>query len=315
MKYRELLKEGERTLLAAGVEESGLDAWYLFSDCFAMDKSTYLLYMETELTQEKEKAARKFWKLVNQRKQRIPLQQLLQNQEFMGLPFFVNEHVLIPRQDTEVLVETVLSGEKEFVKKVKEDGTPAGRSWRILDLCTGSGCIGLSLAAYFRKEKNVEEKNRKIMAEGPEELEIVLSDISMEALKVAEENIRRLDLADACRLVRSDLFEALEKEQFDCIVSNPPYISKEELGSLSPEVKDHEPGIALDGGPDGLAFYRRISKEAAKHLLPDGRLYLEIGWDQGESVQKFLRSEGFFHIDVIKDLAGRDRVVKAVRPE
>ncbi|MCI8505009.1 MAG: peptide chain release factor N(5)-glutamine methyltransferase [Lachnospiraceae bacterium] len=306
MRYRELLLEGEKALQAAKVPEYELDAWYLFSHCFSMDRGAYFLYMETEIPGERLEAAEEFRRLARQRAERIPLQQILGSQEFMGLSFFVNEQVLIPRQDTETLVETVLAGEKRAV-------LAAVRPYRLLDLCTGSGCIGLSLAVYLRKNKAASGLRMGGRKEGGGP-EILLSDISREALQVAEENIRRFDLKDSCRTVQSDLFTEFSGEQFDCIVSNPPYIPSGVIGTLLPEVKDHEPKIALDGSGDGLAFYRRISREAAEHLFPGGHLYLEIGWDQGETVPKLLGEAGFFQIEVRKDLAGCDRVVKAEWP-
>ncbi len=294
MTYRELLREGEHMLLAAEVPEGELDAWYLFSHCFAMDKGTYFLYMETELPEDMAEAAERFAELIRQRAERVPLQQLLGCQEFMGLSFFINEHVLIPRQDTETLVETALAGERAWAERSWEKE----HSYRLLDLCTGSGCVGLSLAVYLQREK----------------AEILLSDVSTEALGVAEENIRRLGMGKVCRIVESDVLDAFPGERFDCIVSNPPYIPSGELEGLMPEVRDHEPRLALDGSPDGLAFYRRIAKEAANYLVPGGRIYLEIGWDQGETVPELLRQAGFLHIEVLKDLAGCDRVVKAAGP-
>lgn len=300
MRYRELLKEGEKALLASGVPEGELDAWYLFSHCFSMDKGTYFRYMETEIPEDAKEAVKEFGRLAGQRAKRIPLQQLLESQEFMGLPFFVNRHVLIPRQDTETLAETVLEGERG-----------AARPYRLLDLCTGSGCIGISLAICMRQKRPAGDR-----AEARKDgIEVVLSDISPEALGVAAENVRRFGLAEDCRLVESDLFKALSGERFDCIVSNPPYIPSGELERLMPEVKEYEPRLALDGSGDGLAFYRRIREEAANHLFPGGRIYLEIGWDQGETVPRLFREAGFLHIEVLKDLAGNDRVVRAVSPE
>ena len=287
--YAALLKEGEGRLLDAGIEEGRLDAWYLFSDCFSMDKGAYFLRMNEEASCGG--AVSRFESLIEGRCRRIPLQQLLGNQEFMGLSFAVNEHVLIPRQDTETLVETVL----EDLRR-EQDGKFADNKdrFRILDLCTGSGCIGISLAKYLDRMP----------------FQIILSDISGEALRTAKENIRRLGVKQTCRTVQSDLFEAFAGEAFDCIVSNPPYIPTKDIEELSPEVRDHEPRLALDGSGDGLAVYRRIAACAGEHLLPGGRIYLEIGWDQGSSVPELFRAAGFTDIEVIRDLTGKDRVVK-----
>ncbi len=306
MTYEKVLAEGERLLLAGGVEEGRLDAWYLFSHCFSMDRGAYLVKAGNRLLQEDRKAEATFWRLIEKRRQRIPLQQLLGSQEFMGFEFFVNEHVLVPRQDTETLVETVLSGEKMRVMEK--------HPYKVLDLCTGSGCIGLSLALCFQERPAVKQDAGGGKGCRLPDMEIVLSDISEEALQVAEENIGRLQCKTVCRAVQSDLFEAFEGTRFDCIVSNPPYIPSGEIEGLSPEVKDHEPRLALDGSPDGLEFYRRIGAEASEYLVAGGRLYLEIGWDQGAAVPEILYTAGFTGIEVLQDLAGKNRVVKAVLP-
>ena len=282
-----LLAAGEAVLSEHGVEESRLDAWYLFSEAFSMDRAAYFLHMQEPAPADK---AEHFWNLIRRRGERIPLQQLLGVQEFMGLEFFVNESVLIPRQDTETLVEQAIGDIRAEEKK----------QLCILDLCTGSGCIGISLACLLDKKDAVSE--------------VVLSDISPEALSVTEENIRRLGCRERCRAAESDLFSAFDGELFDIIVSNPPYIPSDVIEELAPEVRDHEPRLALDGEADGLSFYRRIGKEAPRCLLPGGSLYLEIGCGQGADVSRILKENGFEKIEVIKDLTGKDRVVKAVFP-
>ena len=287
MTYMEILRWGEEALSACGIAESRIDAWYLFSHCFGMEKGSYLLRMKETADSAGTEAYRE---LVRKRGERIPLQHLLGCQEFMGLEFLVNGHVLIPRQDTETLVEAVLQETEAMTGPV-----------RILDLCTGSGCIGISLAWYLKRA----------CSRAPE---VTLSDISPEALEVAAENVRRLDCGDVCRIVCSDLFREFEGQQFDRIVSNPPYIPSGEIGSLEPEVRVHEPRLALDGSGDGLACYRRIGREASEFLVPGGVLWLEIGWDQGPAVTEILAKEGFAEIEVRKDLAGKDRVVRAVYP-
>lgn len=207
------------------------------------------------------------------RGQRIPLQHITGEQEFMGLVFFVNEHVLIPRQDTEVLVE-------EALRHIK-DGQ------KVLDMCTGSGCIIISLAMF-----------RNITAQA--------ADISKEALKVACVNAKRHERE--IRFLESDLFANVE-ESYDCIVSNPPYIASAEVQYLMPEVRDHEPLSALDGTEDGLYFYREIIKDAKEHLNEEGWLLFEIGWDQGVAVSELMAEAGYKNVEVKKDLAGLDRVV------
>ena len=197
----------------------------------------------------------------------------------MGLTFAVNEHVLIPRQDTEILVEDVL--------KELHDGM------RELDLCTGSGCILLSLLHYSNA------------CEG------LGVDLSADALEVAEQNAETLlDAVNADRVhfLQSDLFDKVEGK-FEIIVSNPPYIASAEVEKLMPVVRDHEPRMALDGTEDGLHFYRRIIEEAGKHLVSSGMLFFEIGYDQGQAVSELMRTEGYREVQVVQDYAGLDRVV------
>ena len=217
--------------------------------------------------------------LIRRRSEGYPVQYLTGSTEFMGLPFLVNESVLIPRQDTEVLVETALAMMKP--------------ECRLLDMCTGSGCILLSLAKLGT------------VAEG------VGVDISEGALKVAERNRENLGLPQV-RLVHSNLFESVEGV-FDMIVSNPPYIPTEDIEDLMREVRDHEPHLALDGSKDGLLFYRKLAEESGRYLVPGGSLLFEIGYDQGEAVSQLLDQAGFKDIHVKKDLAGLDRVVYAVK--
>ena len=272
MTLREAWKLGKNRLTEAQVPDADLDAWYLLEWCTGVNRSHYLAWPEEAISSEQEEQYRQ---TLNQRERRIPLQQITGEQEFMGLSFYVNEHVLIPRQDTEVLVE-------EAAKFLKD-----GMSF--LDLCTGSGCILLSLL------------HLRAGAEG------IGADLSPEALKVAAQNRERLGVK--AELIESDLFDKIEGA-FDVIVSNPPYIKREEIETLMDEVRLHEPYMALDGHEDGLYFYRKIAEEAPKHLRAGGGLFLEIGWDQGESVSELLREQGFSDVKVVKDLAGLDRVVE-----
>ena len=272
MTLREAWKFGKDRLTEAQVPDADLDAWYLLEWCTGVNRSHYLAWPEEAISPEQEEQYRQ---TLNQRERRIPLQQITGEQEFMGLSFYVNKHVLIPRQDTEVLVE-------ETAKFLKD-----GMSF--LDLCTGSGCILLSLL------------HLRAGAEGTG------ADLSPEALKVAAQNRERLGVK--AELIESDLFDKIEGA-FDVIVSNPPYIKREEIETLMDEVRLHEPYMALDGHEDGLYFYRKIAEEAPKHLRAGGGLFLEIGWDQGESVSELLREQGFSDVKVVKDLAGLDRVVE-----
>ena len=272
MTLREAWKLGKDRLTEPQVPDADLDAWYLLEWCTGVNRSHYLAWPEEAISPEQEEQYRQ---TLNQRERRIPLQQITGEQEFMGLSFYVNEHVLIPRQDTEVLVE-------ETAKFLKD-----GMSF--LDLCTGSGCILLSLL------------HLRAGAEGTG------ADLSPEALKVAAQNRERLGVK--AELIESDLFDKIEGT-FDVIVSNPPYLKREEIETLMDEVRLHEPYMALDGHEDGLYFYRKIAEEAPKHLRAGGGLFLEIGWDQGESVSELLREQGFSDVKVVKDLAGLDRVVE-----
>lgn len=274
MTLLEACRYGERELKRAGVPEAGLNAWLLLEYVSGCSRSHYLAYQEEELSEE---AKRRFLEVIERRSKRVPLQYITGTQEFMGHSFLVSDQVLIPRQDTEVLVEEVL--------KVLKPGM------RFLDLCTGSGCILLSLLL------------------GCPGVVGVGSDISLPALKIAEKN--RALLGQEALLLESDLFEHVEGA-FDLIVSNPPYIKSQEILGLMEEVRMFEPVSALDGHEDGLYFYGRIARESCSYLKAGGRLYLEIGWDQGQAVPELLREQGFQEIEVKKDLAGLDRVVTGV---
>lgn len=288
--YGEVYAEGRARLTQAGIEEAALDARLLLEYVCGTDRNTLLAHEDRAVSEEER---RSFRQLIEKRAARVPLQHLTGEQEFMGLTFSVNKDVLVPRQDTEVLVEEVM--------KQLHDGM------RILDLCTGSGCILLSLLHYSNN------------CEG------VGTDLSAGALAVAKENYGRLREERPemeARFLEGDLFAALaaqkmpggEKEagpgeKFDIIVSNPPYIEADVIGTLMPEVREHEPRMALDGGADGLVFYRRIAKEAGNFLTGGGKLFFEIGCDQADCVKAIMEAAGFDEIHVVKDFAGLDRVV------
>lgn len=275
-----IYREGKEQLEAAGVPDADRDAWYLLEFVTGISKARYYGNPEAGID---EREALKYRDVIRQRAERIPLQHITGEQEFMGFSFQVDEHVLIPRQDTETLVEEALGVLKPKMK--------------ILDLCTGSGCILLSLLKLGEKQ-------------GIAGLKGTGADISREALKVAEENGRRLEIPeDRVAWVRGDLFENLEGP-FDLLVSNPPYIPSGELSGLQEEVRLHDPALALDGHEDGLYFYRRIAAEAGKYLRDGAYLMLEIGWDQGEAVSTLLEVAGYREVEVKKDLSGNDRVVR-----
>ena len=284
--YDTLLKWGTDELTAHDVENASLDAWYLLEYIYGISRVDFLMRRSNSFDPAQMEKSTAYQALIRQRSEGCPVQYLTGSTEFMGLPFFVNEHVLIPRQDTETLVERVLQEQKD-------------PDIRLLDLCTGSGCIAISLAVMGGYR------------------DVTAADLSEAALKVAAENADHLlqeRRKEGCRftLRRGDLFEALKPgERFDVLTSNPPYIPTEVVRGLEPEVKDHEPWMALDGTEDGLAFYRRIVHESKAWLNPGACIYLEIGYDQGEAVSRLLEAAGFCNIQVIKDLPGLDRVVRA----
>lgn len=284
MTWGELLFDGQEMLKNAGIAEYGLDAWYLFEHVFGISRAQYFLCAGDMVRASGEKSE-KFREMLSRRANREPLQHIVGTQEFMGLEFFVNRHVLIPRQDTETLVETVLADHKE--KQIS-----------LLDMCTGSGCIAISLAVLGGYEH------------------VEAADISGKALQVAERNAAKLletqtASGQGIRFRSSDLFSAFdpEKDRFDVIVSNPPYIPSAVIEELEPEVRDFEPRNALDGTNDGLFFYRKLAKESGQFLKENGAVYFEIGYDQGEAVSGLLRARGFSDTRVIRDLTGKDRVV------
>lgn len=261
-------------LAAAGIEDSQSDSKILFEYITGVTTNELYLNPDKELSDE---SVNECMEAVNKRIDHIPVQHITGIQEFMGLEFAVNEHVLIPRFDTEVLVEEAMRIELSHL--------------RILDMCTGSGCILLSLLHYSH------------------DCEGVGVDISPEALDVARINADRLGI-DA-EFVLSDLFDGLKDDKltYDLIISNPPYIPTDVIPALMEEVKDHEPILALDGSADGLSFYRRIISESPAFITRGGTLMFEIGYDQGEAVSKLMTERGFSDVEVVRDLSGLNRVV------
>lgn len=275
---RALVREAAEKLSRAGIEEAHLDARLLLEYAAGITVQDYMMDPFQVLPEEKVRA---YHEAVEKRAARIPLQHITGQQEFMGYPFRVNEHVLIPRQDTETLVECAL-------EKLEPE-------MEVLDLCTGSGCIAASLYLIGKKQGKV-FPDRCFDA----------ADISAEALDTARENCRALGAQ--VRLIHSDLFERIEGS-YDMIVSNPPYIRRGVIEGLQEEVRLHDPYIALDGHEDGLYFYRRIADEAGRHLKRGGWVFLEVGHDQSKDVSRLLAEAGFTCIQGKKDLAGLDRVV------
>ena len=298
---------GKKLLVEAGVEEeeAALEVRLLLLESFSLNTASYLLRKQESLCKadrEKVEAAgieqmeilgklHSFFENFEKRRRRIPLAQILGRQSFYGLDFFVNEDVLIPRADTECLVDLVLEDYADLAKQ-------AGQTYaekRILDLCTGSGCIGISVAKHLPYQ------------------ELLLVDLSEKALAVAKKNAEK-HLGGNVRLLQSDLLTEVQEKRFSLLLSNPPYIVSKVIPDLEREVSEYEPKMALDGGEDGLIFYRRIAREAKKVLLPGARLYLEIGYDQGESVKDIFQKEGYQEVEVFPDLAGNPRVVRGIFP-
>ena len=290
MKTRILIKEGEYRLAKAGCMDAKIDSEELY--CFLTGTDRLQIFMKAE-EEADEEVERKYLALIARRAERIPLQYITGVQEFMGHRFKVDQSVLIPRQDTETLVveaaRTIQSTSRDklsFFERLR-----GGKEWEVLDLCCGSGAIGISLAKIC------------------DNIHVTGSDISGAALAVARNNARNLRVK--AEYLEGDLFAPVEGKKFDMIVSNPPYIRTNMIAVLQDEIKNYEPRQALDGGRDGLDYYRRIIKEAPGYLKPEGYLMFEIGSDQGEDLRKMLKDDGRYTLaEVIRDLPGRDRVVK-----
>ena len=272
MTYREAIVLGATILKKADIVDAKTDSWLLLAMACKIDHTYYYMHIDEEMTEEQ---VREFEVLIRKRAERVPLQYITGEQEFMGLTFHVNSNVLIPRQDTETLVEEAL--------KILRPGR------KIMDLCTGSGCVLISIL------KNAHD------------VEGIGYDISKQAINVAKENAKLNDVPAVFE--RSDLFEDVTESDFDVIVSNPPYIPTDVVATLMPEVSQFEPHEALDGKGDGLYFYSKILEQCKNYMKPDGYVLFEIGCEQGDSVSTMMRLAGFSEVHVIKDLAQNDRVV------
>ena len=278
--YRELYEEGRRILEQAGLPDAALDARFLLEEVCGTNLQTLLVFPEKKVTEEEVNQYRAF---IQRRKDREPTAMILGEWDFMGLTFRLNKSTLIPEQDTEVLVETAL-------EELKRRG-PGEAPLRILDLCTGSGCILLSLLHELRNAGGLG------------------TDLSEEALEAARENAVRLGLQERAAFRQGDLWEPVGDEGFDLIVSNPPYVPTEVIPTLEPEVRCGEPYAALDGGEDGLVFYRRIMREAAGHLKPSGIIIVESGFDEAPQIAALMQDQKLRGIRTVKDYGGLDRVV------
>ena len=321
---------GKKLLVEAGVEEeeAALEVRLLLQESFSLNTASYLLRKQESLCKAdrgKVEAAgieqteilgklHSFFENFEKRRRRIPLAQILGRQSFYGLDFFVNEDVLIPRADTECLVDLVLEDYADLAKQAGKtysekrnsenvsnkhednvENEANSSSLNILDLCTGSGCIGISVAKHLPYQ------------------ELLLVDLSEKALAVAKKNAEK-HLGENVTLLQSDLLTGVQGKKFSLLLSNPPYIVSRVIPGLDREVSEYEPKMALDGGEDGLVFYRRIAREAKAVLLPGARLYLEIGYDQGESVKDIFQKEGYEAVEVFPDLSGNPRVLRGIFP-
>lgn len=292
---KELISIGAKQLRDAGVADAEIDAKELYCFMQNMDRTALMLRWQ-EVLQDNQCEA--YFDLIERRASRVPLQHITGRQEFMGLPFEVNDKVLIPRQDTETMVEDALELIDKGTLRGQEYTDGLGKGTDVLDLCCGSGAIGISIAK---------------LAKGAH---VTCSDLSKEALEVAERNARLND-CKSVKFTESDMFDAfcgrLGKKKFNLIISNPPYIPPSVIEGLEPEVRDHEPMMALDGGEDGLDFYRIIAQQAPEHLKKGGVLMMEIGFDQKEAVKSLLQETGRFEKVVgLTDLTGKDRIIVAI---
>lgn len=307
MKLQELIQNSKHELDSLNVEDADIKLKILIEYVFKISKEKLILKYKDEINNKK---VEEFRKLLKKLENGIPIQYIINNQEFMGLNFYVDEDVLIPQPDTEILVEEVIKycnelrnnepedketnkDYKENIEKEpiinKEDKNINKKTIKILDLCTGSGIIGISIYKYL------------------ENVEIYASDISQKALNIAEKNT---NLNNAkINFINSDMFENIHIKDFDIIVSNPPYIESKVIKSLSKEVQN-EPKLALDGGEDGLKFYRSILENAKDYLRKNGAIFLEIGYDQKEKIEEILKSYKIYkETKCIKDFGGNNRVI------
>ena len=315
MTIREVLTNIRERLQKAGIEDFEYESWAFLDWKLHIDRAEFYMNPNGEV---KEKLLEGLEEALQKREQRVPLQYLMGECEFMGYDFYVDERVLIPRQDTECLVELAVesirtemlcrkqkalatqyirSNQTNVCSEGNDHNVNNGKSKpdeqriKVLDLCTGSGCIGISVAKLCP------------------EAEVTLADISEGALAVAGKNARNQEAE--VTFVKGNLFENIAG-RFDYILSNPPYIPSEVIEGLMPEVREHEPRLALDGEADGLSFYRKIIEQAPEYLNPDGRIYFEIGAEQGEDLTQLMTERGFSEVKVHKDLAGLDRIVTGI---
>lgn len=326
MRIKEILDKGIKELNKHSIEESTLKAKILLSYVLNIDKAYFMIHENEEVDSEKEKIYNIYLEDIIKGK---PVQYITNKQEFMGLTFYVDENVLIPQPDTEILVEETIKEINRMIEKIQQNKSKDDlkqskieeqqyddtSTIRILDLCTGSGAIAISIATYLNtllKNKDINIYHR-IETQNVKDLKfkIYATDISEKALEVAKKNAKMNQVE--IHFIQSDMFQNMEeykKEKFDIIVSNPPYIETNTIETLSPEVQ-YEPHLALDGGEDGLKFYRMIAQKGKNYVKENGRILLEIGYNQQQSVVQLLKENNqYSNIKCIQDLAGNDRIIK-----
>lgn len=277
--YRTLYEKGRKALEDIGLADAALDARLLLEEVCGTNLQTLLVYPDRKVSEEE---ASLYQSYIQRRANREPTAMILQKWDFMGLTFHLNRSTLIPEQDTECLVEAALNWAAERQQAVG----------KILDLCTGSGCILLSLLHMLPQARGLG------------------TDISAQALEAAAYNRESLQLTERARLRQGDLWEPVGDETFDLIVSNPPYVPTGVIPTLEPEVCLGEPYAALDGGEDGLVFYRRILREVKRHLNPAGTIIVEAGFEEADEIAGLMQEAGFAKTEIYKDYGGLDRVVQ-----
>ena len=313
MLYSEMKKKAAAELQAAGIEEYEVDAEYLLQHASGLERNELFIRWNEEIPNDIEE---KYRSLIDRRKSHEPLQYIIGNQDFMGYTFMVTPDVLIPRFDTEILAELAIKRAREDINYFNTDEVPqvmgtaanidneykSDAKYRILDLCTGSGCVATSVGlSLYEKQKNYL-------------IDVTGADISSAAVELAKKNWE-LNINNFVSkqikgtFIESDLFQNIEGK-FNLITANPPYIVRDEIKTLMPEITEHEPHLALDGGEDGMDFYRKIVREAPNYLLPGGRLMMEFDDAEAESVAKMMETAGFKDICIHKDLAGLRRVIE-----
>lgn len=290
MNLKNLRNLGIEELEKENIDDAKFKIDILLQYILNMNKTDIIINLEKEIENNLEK---EFYSNIEKLINGTPIQYITNSQEFMNLKFYVDENVLIPQPDTEIIVEKSIEILEKLLKLKKEQNDNS--IIKILDLCTGSGAIAVVLENYIL--------NRKYNS-----IEINASDISEKALEIAKKNAKENNKDSKIKFIKSDMFNKIYINDFDIIISNPPYIETDTISTLSKEVQN-EPHIALDGGEDGLKFYRCIAEKSSKYLKNDSYLLLEIGYNQKESVKKLLDNNNFCNIECIKDLAGNDRVL------